>query len=325
MAKFKATIDEMEGTDDFRLELYQNKKGQTFTIDRYEGNSERVIIPEAIGGIPVTAIGNFAFSHNNSTKNIILPDSILFLKFCAFQSCEQLSTVTLPKGLVDIEYDVFSECSNLAEILVDEQNPIFASDDGVLFDKNRTTLIRYPEAKRGEYRIPETVIEIEENAFDGCRELTRISFPQGLRWGSLSFFGCNQLTDIVVDGENSMFNSIDGVLFDKDDRLLLKYPHGKDNSDYCVPEKTDSIICNAFLKCKNLVNIIFPKGLRFILNGAFTHCEGLTEITLPESLQYIGKQAFKGCSNLKSITLSRKTKYGYQAFDGFSGKFIYRD
>ena len=143
------------------------------------------------------------------------------IKFSENLSIDDFTILTLSKELINIGENVFSGCNNLAEILVDEQNPVFASVEGVLYNKNRTKLIKYPQGKEGEYIIPDTVIEIENNAFEDCK--------------------------------------------------------------------------------------------------------GLTALTLPMSLQYIGNGAFKGCSHLETITLSRNTKTGYKAFEGFSGKLIYRE
>ena len=325
MAKFMATIDEMEGKNDFWLVLNQTGEGQTITIEGYSGESKKVIIPGSFEGIPVTAIGDAAFSYEKKMTAVILPEGITSIEDSAFSGCTELTSISLPKTLVNIEDNVFFGCSRLTEIIVDEQNPIFASDDGVLFDKNRTTLISYPGGKKGEYAIPDTIVEIGKEALDNCKELTCISFPQGLMGGDLGFLGCERLADIIVDGKNSMFSSIDGIFFDKEGKYLLRYPQGKDNTDYFVPDKTDCIFFNAFHGCKNLSNIIFPEGLRFILGGAFIRCEGLIAITLPESLQYIGKQAFKSCSHLETITLSRRTKNGCRAFEGFTGRLIYRD
>jgi len=348
MPNFKARIEEMEGMGDFELSLNQTENGQAITVEYYNGDSEEIIVPTSFNGIPVAAIGSsFTLSSREKITKIILPegitsiDSHVFLDCInligitlpnslssigryAFSRCEKLTKIMLPKGLVHIGHDIFSGCSSLTEIIVDENNPVYASDKGVLFDKNMTTIIKYPQGKKGDYSIPDTVVEIEDNAFDGCKELTRIIFPPGLI-DNENFFGCEQLAEIIVNGNNPEFSSIDGVLFDKDGKDLFMYPPGKDNTEYHVPDKVIKIWCSAFNECKNLTNIIFPEGLKNIEAGAFNDCEGLTAITLPMRLLYIGKKAFNGCSNLKTITLSRKTKTGYKAFEGFSGQLVYRD
>jgi hypothetical protein len=62
--------------------------------------------------------------------------------------------------------------------ILDKGNEAYTSDDGILFDKNMTILIRYPQQKKGDYTVPDTVIAINYDAFDGCNELTRITIPQ---------------------------------------------------------------------------------------------------------------------------------------------------
>ena len=348
MASLKARIEEMEGMDDFDLTLNQDENGQNITIEYYNGDSEEIIVPASFNGIPVTAVNSFfSLRSREKVKKIILPeglasidsytfhdcinltgitlpDSLTSIGRYAFAGCEQLTKIMLPKGLVDIGCDVFSDCSSLSEIIVDENNPIYASDKGVLFDKNMTTLVKYPQGRKGDYTIPDTVVEMGDNAFNSCKEVTRVTFPPGLI-DNENLFGCEQLTEIIVNENNPEFSSIDGVLFDKDGKNLFIYPPGKDNSDYHIPDKVVKIWFSAFNECKNLTNIIFPEGLINIRSSAFNGCEGLTAITLPMSLQYIGKRAFNGCSNLETITLSRKTKTGYKAFEGFSGQLVYWD
>ena len=211
--------------------------------------------------------------------------------------------------------------------MVDEQNLFFSSDGGVLFDKNRSILIKYPGAKKGKYTVPDSTSFIEEGAFSDCRALTYITFPQRLKYRiqKFEFHDCKLLTDIIVDKSNPILSSIDGVLFNKESSNLLVYPQGKNHTDYTVPNGVICIGDSAFCNCTSLVNVVLPEGLMFIGSSAFYGCIGLDTITFPISLQYIGNNAFDDCINLKTLILSRKTKIEHYAFYNFPGKIIYSD
>jgi hypothetical protein len=211
---------------------------------------------------------------------------------------------------------------------VDEAHHDFSSLNGVMFDKAMTTLMLFPEGKKGQYTVPDGIISLRSGAFHNCRGLTGLYFPQSLLFLGDYSFNCEQLADITVNELNPDYRSIDGVLFDKDDKKtthLIEFPRNKDSTDYIVPDGIIRITNGAFWGCKKLINIVLPESLEFIGNRAFAECEALKTITLPLSLQYIGERAFESCSNLETVTLSRKTKIGYKTFEGFSGQFIYRD
>jgi len=286
----------------------------------YNEKIKQVVLPEGIVSIgeygfydctaltsinlpeSLTSIGDSAFKGCTALTSIKLPQNLTSIEYEAFKGCVRLTNINLPKGLVDISGDAFAGCSKLTEFSVDEANPVFAVVDGILFDKAMTTLIAYPAGKKGEYTIPDGVITVQNSAFDGCGEITRINIPQSFIDSSYSLCSCSALVDIMVSEHNPQYSSIDGVIFNKGGTALLRYPKGRENKDYIVPD-----------------------GVIIIRDFAFDGCERLGAVTLPMNLQYIGEGAFKGCTNLETITLSRKTKIGYKSLEGFSGKLVYRD
>jgi len=219
----------------------------------------------------------------------------------------------------------FSFCSKLTNIIVDENNPVFFSINGVLFDKNMTTLMWFPDGKKKKYSVPDGIIVIDFGVFYNCK-LTGIYFPKSLLFiNARNTFKCKKLIGITVSELNPVFCGIDGVLFNKEKNELIKYPANNDKTDYTVPEGIIFIDGYAFWYCKYLVNIVLPESLEFIGDYAFSECKRLTSINLPLSLQYVGRCVFEDCPNLKTISLSRKTRIAYKAFEGFTGQLIYRD
>ena len=182
---------------------YEILEGQV-TITAYTGSDEHVVIPSEIEGLPVTELGRRAFRENMQVKSFVLPDSLKKIgdqcfMLCknletieipaqvekinnfAFAGCLRLSRVTLPASVTEIGTFVFNYCPELTEISVSENNPNYSSRDGVLFDKEQTTLIRYPSNRAAvEYTIPETVKKMTLWAFDYCQNLETVVIPDGL-------------------------------------------------------------------------------------------------------------------------------------------------
>jgi hypothetical protein len=228
----------------------------------------------------LTAIGDSAFRGCFGLTGVNLPRGLTAIEGWAFSDCIGLTSVKLPESLTSIKSGAFDNCTGLTEMSMDENNPVFCSLDGVMFDKAMITLMWFPQGKKGVYSVPEGIIRIRNGAFDNCK-LTSISFPKSLLFiGGYEFNG-EQLTDITVNELNPNYCSIDGVLFDKENEGLMEYPKNKDKTDYTVPDGTKGIADSAFYGCKRLVNIVFPETLEFILNYAFEKCEGLKTVTLP--------------------------------------------
>jgi len=212
----------------------------------------------------------------------------------------------------------------LTSINVDNQNSIYASIDGVLFDKNIRTIIAYPTGKiEISYAIPSSVTSIGKYAFYGCY-LTSITIPSSVTSiGESSLLG-ELLTSINVDNQNSVYASIDGVLFDKNIRTLISYPLGRNQKIYVIPSSVTSIGSGAFIHCGYLTNITIPSSVTSIGDWAFSECYSLTNVTIPSSVTSIGDYAFAYCDNLTSVTLSRRTQVGDYAFPE-STRITYRD
>ena len=179
-------------------------------------------------------------------------------------------------------------------------------DDGVLFNKEGTTLIAYPGGStvRDEYTVPSTVTAIADGAFVGC-PIKKLTIGKKVTEGlpSWSFNGgVLEELDVNCPFGKSTFARI---------TTLKKVTLGDSITE--IPEM-------AFYECKWLQTVSIPSGLTKIGIQAFFGCSSLQNVTLPESLKEIGYRAFRDCAALTSITFPDSlTKIGIDAFAGCTG------
>jgi len=261
-----------------------------------------VTIPDS-----VTSIGSYAFYGCTSLASIVIPDSVTSIENEAFNGCTLLTNITIPARVTNIGNNAFGRCSNLEIIYVDKSNIKYSSRDGILFDKYKLTIIKYPQNKKDttEYNIPKTVNKIGENAFSGCTSLTSIVIPDSVTSiGSDAFSGCTSLTNIVIPDS---VTSIESNAFDGCTSL----------TSIVIPDSVTSIGSSAFSRCTSLTSIVIPDSVTSIGSYAFSGCTSLTNIVIPDSVTSIGSSAFSGCTSLTNIVIPDSvTSIGSYAFYG---------
>ncbi len=141
-----------------------------------------------------------------------------------------------------------------------------------------------------------------ENALQGCTGLTSISLPATMA-DSPKTKDCSSLTSISVDASNYYFSSKNGILFNKNETALVRFPAGK-SGNYTIPSSVTSIEQDAFSSCGGLTSVTIPSSVTSIGQNAFSSCGGLTSVTIPSSVTSIGKDAFKGCSGLTAVNFN---------------------
>ncbi|MBQ7045634.1 MAG: leucine-rich repeat domain-containing protein [Clostridia bacterium] len=144
-------------------------------------NATVVNVPNTIAEKPVKILGQDAFYQHTRLVAVSLPDSLTTIKGGPFYRCYSLEKISIPENVSWIECNPFFRCSSLTEITVDLKNDYFADIDGVLFNKDKTVLIAYPEGKNAtEYTVPDTVKEIYGDAFGYKTNLKRIIIPSSV-------------------------------------------------------------------------------------------------------------------------------------------------
>jgi len=239
-----------------------------------------------------------------------------------------LISVHIPSSVTYIGDNFVGFSSTLTEIIVDPLNPNYTSDNNILFDKNYNNLIRYAPAKtETNYIIPTSVTNIGISAFSGCHNLKSVTIQSNnivkIRTGT--FYNCSNLEDITipssvnnigdavfglcyklktinVDAENQYYESIDGVLIDKINNILVQYPPGKQDMKYLIPENITTIGNNAFCGSNNLRDVIIPSHVIKIEFSAFSDCENLISVNyLGSNNPSYSSKTFYNCKSLELI------------------------
>ena len=296
---------------------WDNVNGQVFNRC---SNLEEVILEEGI-----EEISGRAFDACSKVKEWKLPKSLKRIGQWAFSSIG-VEEFNIPENVESIAA-TFISSSNLSRINVDSNNKYFTSVDGILFDKDGTRLIKYPENRDGNsYEVPNTVKTIDANAFISCKNLQTIVIADSVEkigdsafdgsklktinlGGGITnisnkpFYGAWNLTNINVITENDKYESENGILFNKGKTILIKYPPAIINGEvYEIPNTVVEIGPQSFYRSQ-IKNVIIPSSVKKIGSESFFACYNLEEVNLPEGLERIEWRALYGCHKIKTIVV----------------------
>jgi hypothetical protein len=151
-----------------------------------------------LSGSPLTNIPLKTFKDCATLSGIILPDSVAYIGANAFDNCASLKSVTIPSSVTRMMDEVFIGCSSLTTITVAADSTAFSSKDGILYTKDKTTLIAYPAVK-GSFTIPNGVTNIGTKAFKGCTNLKSVIIPNSVNViGANAFQDCTDLASVTI-------------------------------------------------------------------------------------------------------------------------------
>lgn len=212
----------------------------SYIVTGFTSDANYICIPDTYQGLPVTDLGTGAFQ-NSIMKEIIIG-----------------------KNVKDMGWYVFDNCQNLSKFIVQEENEYYSTEDDILFNYDKSSLVCYPQNKSGsKYIIPEYVSDLCYFAFESSNYLQEVTISKNIKVIEGSCFaGCEKLETVLLP---------DGLL---------------------------EITRNAFNGCNNLKNISIPNTVTTISSYAFYNCSSLETISIPISVYSIGEKAFYECPSL---------------------------
>jgi len=293
-----------------------NKQAGIYGINHWEkdadgNNITDLVIPEKLGGLPVTevdldlyskaitgitfpqsmkTIKEWSFSWFTALKKVVLNDGISVIEEGAFARSTQIETLSLGKNLKTIGDDAFINCSKITEIDL---------PDGLV------SIGSYAFSNCGmtEVKIPDSVTFLGDRAFSSCENLKSVTIGKGVTTIEPSLFAdCNAIESITVSPDNPNYTSVDGVLYSKDMTILCKYPSAKTDKSFKVPDTVKTIADKAFENATFLESIDFS-NVSDLGESAFYGCTGLKTVTLPDGIKELKGDLFNGCTSLDNVQI----------------------
>ena len=303
--------------DDLKyLLLKTSHQAKLLSQDAWDDETEILQIPSEVEyegeQYTVTSIDESVFKSNNTITQIVIPKTI---KNSEFGSMDGITS------------NPFSNCLSLETIEVDEENPVICSIDGILFNKDITTLIGYPAASPRElYTVPDNVKRTANGAFVNSQHLKNVVLPDNMETLGAGLFknsnslekavlplnikelptylfkDCIKLKSVVIPGD---VETIGNFVFEGCSSL----------ESISIPESVVTIGMGAFNGCTSLKSVTLSPNLGVIPRSMFTDCSNLTEIIIPFGITSIGSAAFGGCTAMQSVDLPESITFiDYYAF-----------
>lgn len=259
--------------------------GKKATLESVSVESKDLVIPDTLGGFPVTRIGSRALCPTtgaNKYESIKIPDSVTYIDWCAFADSDSLRTIQLPKNLKTIGSSAFSGCDSLETVkfnagLQTIENSAF--EDCVSLKK---------------VDLPDSVKTIQSAVFENCYKLSSVKLGKNTKKiGERAFRKAYKLKSITIPKN---VKTIEDKAFQKcEDLQKVTFQNDK-----------TKIGTGVFYQCTSLQKAILPKGITNIPEYTFYNCTGLKSAALTKNVSIIKKRAFYGCTSLKRVKLNQK-------------------
>lgn len=214
-------------------------------------------------------------------KTVIIDDGITKVTSHMFAECSNLTDIYIGSDVQEISVSAFEFCNKIENYYVDDDNQYITAENGILYSKDKTAILRYPISRKGGFSIPDTVKTIENRAFFQCKSLTEINIPTSVTdISAYAFFDCDGLTSLII------------------------------------PDSVTKINASSFAYCENVSNLYISKNLKVINAGAFCGLTSLKHVVLPRELTKIESKGFGDCTSLESVVMYNKVTSIQIPFDG---------
>ena len=278
----------------------------------------------------VTRVGSFAFNAFHTLESVTIADTVTSIGRAAFGNCVNLTSISIPDSVTEIEDGCFYDNGRLPAIYVDAGNPNYCSEDGVLFNKEKTVLISCPGGKSGSYTVPQSVTRVEKSAFSSSNlseivfqegltsigdlafgecKLSRLELPASLtQIGAIAFSGCDNLPDIYYAGSEEQWNQITIGEYNEDlESITIHY-------NYSSATVVTSGSCG--VNGANLTWTLNSNGA-LTVSGAgamtdysfenrtpwFEYRDSIIAVVIESGVTNIGSMSFSSCNHLESAAI----------------------
>lgn len=278
--------------------------------------------------------------------------TVYYIDYKVFYNCQNIVKIEFPSS-INVSVSSFNHFNKLTTIVVAPDHPNLSSEKGILYNKDKSEIIRVPIGYKGKFKLPNSVKKIGQRAFEKCKGLTDIEFTSNVtEIGNYAFEDCKGLTNLVIPSNissvgsrafsrcsgltnveiqtptnvkfgSSVFSYCKKLKSFKIPTHITKLPDGffsncSSFENFEIPSYITSIGNNAFSSCSGMTYVIIPKSVTAIGNGAFSSCSGLTNIIIPENVSFLGDGAFSNCKNLNVLVDNSKknVEYNTSTFQG---------
>ncbi len=274
---------------------------------KYNGNADKIVIPEG-----VNAIGELAFSNCSSLTSVIIPNSVTSIGFGAFYKCSSLTNVTIPNSVTYVGENTFQYCERLQTVYCEAPQKPTGWDSmwlrcpaKVIWGYKETSSTAQPKPAPAELPAsPLSDFEIENGVLKKYKgKAEHVVTPTSVTAiYNYAFSYTKSLQSVVITGN---VKSIGNYAFSSCANL----------KSVTIPNSVTHIGNNAFSHCTSLASINIPESITSINEATFFSCQALETVTIPNTVTSIGKNAFFLCKALPNITIPRSvTSIGAVAF-----------
>ena len=326
---------------------YSNR-GDSVAITKYNGLDEVVAIPEAINGLPVTAIESGIFNDGGyysrapgfRVTSVTIPNTVQTISNNAFYKNYRLtvfahgnapfissSDVVRNNDFIDLDNIEYRTEQNTA--IITKFNETDTSSSGSSYYYNYNLFVSLPKVIDGK-----KLVAIDESAFANGNKISDIIIPNTVNAiGKDAFMNCSSLYDVYLPNSVSVIG--EGAFGDCRSLLLVTPVYNEitemwedhyNDAKYriVIPSSVSTLCPGAFTNCSRITSAVIPSSLIQLSDYVFSNCYYLRNVNIPDSIYYIGYYAFNNCDSLSSVTIPKTVQYiGSSAFPS-SSSFVIR-
>lgn len=258
-----------------------------------------------------------------SGSTFTVPDTVEKLTSGLINNYTQIQKVVIPVNITNIDFNFFQK--NITEINIDVDNPNYISQDGKIYNKDKTILyLHYLDTEN--VTLEEGIEKIETHAFRLCKKLKKLTLPDSLKgieshaiYGNIDnlIIGKNvdnlaplacynaRINNLTIDSNNEYYMAENNVIYNKEKTTLIAVLNLGTVTEFTIPYGVQEIGNYAFHNQYNMKSVTIPETVTRI-NASFNYCTSLEKIEIPSNVERIHTGCFSNSNSLKQIIIDKK-------------------